>query len=530
MRGDEGEVVPGDQRVMKHLQRWWGEAPAEPDVQTCRPVSGKVVGSAQELRPTASPRRRIDAPSWAGAIALILFAFHPASAAQPVRTADELVAAVENGAEGDTIRIGSGVFRLERPLSPKSGMTLRGAGMDATVITHMGTCRPSPEALPTPEATLKGFDKEAYLIRLPDGAAGVSLSDLTLRGPGMHGAIFGFNNREISVSRVRVQDFMANGIRTFGLKSSRILDCEFIDAGGRWKRGGVRGDDGGISGGAIFGTWTVDSEIVHNRFIRTQRGKARGHYGIKGRQFRRTRIHHNTIAVNFAIELPFENDEDVEIDHNVCHGAISIPKHAGGPAPESGRTFHIHHNYFTTSYAIEFVRNGVEIDHNLFDFDVREDGGNLISGFGKAPAKGPAIFHNNLVNNPGRGVIWINEPYDNLTVRNNHIVTRLTVAPRTEGLFGFHRDCDFETFRFTGNVIECRELPRPLFRNEESQGARIEGNRFVNVSGAERFGDQGDAARAGLEEPLKFRCGARGESKVDGWRFDRNAGARPSGR
>ena len=474
----------------------------------------------KEIHPWGNPLVRC----WLLALAFVLSALCSISAAPPVRTTDELVDAVEKGKEGDTILIGRGVFRLSQSLTPKSGMTLKGAGMDATMITHLANWKPSTAALPTPEATLKGFDKSAYLIRLPDQATGVSISDLTLRGPQMHGAIFGFNNREISVSRVRIQDFMANGIRTFGLKSSGILDCEFIDAGGRWKRGGVRGDDGGISGGAIFGTWTVDSEIAHNRFIRTQRGKARGHYGIKGRQFRRTRIHHNTIEVNFAIELPFENDEDVEIDHNVCYGAISIPKHAGGPAPESGRTFHIHHNYFTTSYAIEFVRNGVGIDHNLFDFDVREDGGNLISGFGKAPAKGPAIFHNNLVNNPGRGVIWINEPYDNLTVRNNHIVTRLTVAPRTEGLFGFHRDCDFETFRFTGNVIECRELSRPLFRNEESYRARVEGNRFVNVSGAGRFGDQGDAARAGLEEPLKFRCGMRGESKVDGWRFDRGGG------
>ncbi len=156
---------------------------------------------------------------------------------------------MENGVEGDAIEIGSGVFRLERPLSPKPGMTLRGAGMAATVITHMATWRPSTKALSTPEATLKGFDKDAYLIRLPDGAAGVSLSDLTLRGPGMHGAIFGVNNREVDVSRVRIQDFLANGIRTFGLKSSRIVDCEFIDAGGRWERGGIRGVDGGVSGG-----------------------------------------------------------------------------------------------------------------------------------------------------------------------------------------------------------------------------------------------------------------------------------------
>jgi hypothetical protein len=188
-------------------------------------------------------------------------------------------------------------------------------------------------------------------LRQQDKAAGVTISDLTLRGPQMHGAIFGINNQGVSVRRVRMQDFMANGIRTFGLKASRITDCEFIDASGRWKRGGIPGVDGGISGGAIFGTWTVDSEIAHNRFTRTLRGKSRGRYGIKGRQFKRTRIHHNTIDLNLSIELPFENDEDVEMDHNVCRGAISIPKHSGGPVPASGRTFHIHRNHINVHSA-----------------------------------------------------------------------------------------------------------------------------------------------------------------------------------
>ena len=112
-------------------------------------------------------------------------------------------------------------------------------------------------------------------------------------------------------------------------------------------------------------------EIHDNRFVRTQTGPAEEFYGIKVRQGKRCRVHHNTIEANFSMEFPFENDEDVEIDHNVCHGTISIPKYAGGVVPKSGRTFHIHHNWMKDSYSIEFVRNGVEIDHNLFDFDAQ---------------------------------------------------------------------------------------------------------------------------------------------------------------
>ena len=47
---------------------------------------------------------------------------------------------------------------------------------------------------------------------------------------------------------------------------------------------------------------------------------------FKIRQGQRSHIHHNTVEVNFSIEMPFENDEDVEIDHNVLHGTVSIPK------------------------------------------------------------------------------------------------------------------------------------------------------------------------------------------------------------
>ena len=221
--------------------------------------------------------------------------------------------------------------------------------------------------------------------------------------------------------------------------------------------------------------------------------------------------------MNFSIEFPFEGADRFEIDHNILHGVVSIPKYAGGKVPESGRTYHVHHNYFTTSYAIEFVRNGVEIDHNLFDFDVEQDGGNLISAFGRAPATGPALFHNNLVSNPGRGVIWINEPYDNLTVRNNHIISRTTATPRKDGLFGLNGKSDFSTIRIVDNIIECRGQPRPLLRNDASYGATIRNNRLANVADTDRYENPQTDAKPGLEEPLAFRCDAQGELTVDSW-------------
>lgn len=450
-----------------------------------------------------------------------IFAAGHLHAAVRVDNTEALVAAVRDGAEGETIEIAVGKYELSAPLEPKAGMTLRGAGMAETIITHTAAWKPSTKTLPDPEMKTQGMDTHAYLIRLTEKAPDITIENLTLRGPQLHGAIFGWGNENLHLHHLRIEDTLWTGIRTFAMKGAKIHDCEFIDAGGRWKKGGEPGVDGGITGGAIFAIWMADSEIAHNRFVRTQLDKQDEFYGIKGRQGKRCRIHHNTIEVNFSIEFPFENDEDMEIDHNVCHGTVSIPKYAGGPVPESGRTFHIHHNWFRDSYAIEFVRNGVEIDHNLFDFNREKDHGNLISGFGKAAVPGPASFHNNLVSNPGRGVIWINEPYNRLEIRNNHIVARTTATPRKEGLFGFNKESDFTTITIRDNIIECEGEPRPLLRADESYGAKIENNRLTNVSDTVRYANPKTDAQPGLQAPLKFECGVHGEFVVDGWKVER---------
>ena len=452
------------------------------------------------------------------AILLVCFAA-PAFvlAGQAVTTADALVAAVRDGEEGEMIEIAIGTFELDAPLELKARMTLKGAGMDKTVLTHTKRRKPSTKSLPDPEMTLDGLDTDAYLIRIMRDTAGVTISDMTLHGPQLHGAIFSWFHTGLHLHHIRIKDTLWSGIRTFGMQKARIHDCEFLDAGGRWDKG-QPGLTGGNTGGGIFACWMSDCEIFDNRFVRTQNAPEREYYGIKVRQGTRCRVHHNTIETNFSMEFPFENDEDNEIDHNVCFGTVSIPKYAGGVVPKSGRTFHIHHNLFKDSYSIEFVRNGVEIDHNLFDFDANADHGNLIAGFGDADAKGPAVFHNNLVSNPGRGVIWINEVFNHVEVRNNHIVTRTTATPRNEGLFGFNPKCDFRTIAIKDNVIECVGESRPLLRANESYAAAVENNRFTNLADAAKLKNPKADRPVGLEKPLKFDCGVKGEFTVDGWK------------
>ncbi|MEM7014476.1 MAG: right-handed parallel beta-helix repeat-containing protein, partial [Verrucomicrobiota bacterium] len=250
---------------------------------------------------------------------LVLIGFAALEAA-PVVTTKEFVAAVSGGEEGATIEIGPGTFELSAPLEPKAGMTLKGAGMDKTIITHTSDWKPSWEMLPDSEINTKRVDADAYLIRLPDKAADITISNLALRGPQMHGAIFGVGNANLHLHDLRIENTLYNGVRTFASKGAKIHDCEFVDAGGKWKRGGIPGTDGGISGGAIFVTWMTDSEISNNRIWRTKEGKQYGVFGIKGRGGRNIHIHHNTIEVNFSIEFPFEGAENFEIDHNILHG------------------------------------------------------------------------------------------------------------------------------------------------------------------------------------------------------------------
>ena len=441
-------------------------------------------------------------------------------AAEPIKTSVELASALKSAKDGDTIELAAGTFELDATMELKGKMTLKGAGLDKTTLTHIKTWKPSTKTLPDPEMKLDGLDTDAYLIRIKRDTTGVTISDLTLSCPQLHGAVFAWFHKELHLHHVRIKDALYSGLRTFGMQKAKIHDCEFIDAGGRWDKG-KPGVKGGLTGGGIFAIWMSDCDIHDNRFTRTNDLPEREFYGLKVRQGTRCHVHHNTIDTGFSMEFPFENDEDNEIDHNYCRYAISIPKHAGGVVPKSGRTFHIHHNIFKDGYSIEFVRNGVEIDHNLFDFDVKEDGGNLVSGFGNVDAKGPASFHNNLVSNPGRGVVWINEVFNNLEVRNNHIVTRTTKTPRKEGLFGFNPKCDFKTVSIKDNLIECEGEPRPLLRCKESYGSLVENNTLTNVADADKLRNPKADRVIGLEKPLKFDCGRKGEFSVDGWKTEK---------
>lgn len=439
----------------------------------------------------------------------------PATAAAGVSTVAELVDAVNNGSPGDLVEVDSGTFELTAPLRPKAGMEIRGAGMGTTIIRNASSWQPGNAGLDQDEgATRDSVDCNEYLFDLGADNTDLKLSEVTLTGPQMHGGICGHFLDGLDLHDVEFSQFLWAGVRMFGLDNAQIYDNTFYNAGNK------SNVTSGASGGALFLTYTSASEIRDNRFSRAADHDG---YGVKGRQFRNVRIHHNTIDVNFSVELPFENDHTVEIDHNFLGGVISIPKWGGGTVPAGAYAFHIHHNYLNTSYAIEYQRNAVEVDHNLFDFSTDEDGGNLISSFDSVPADpGGTNFHDNLIRNPGRGLYWNEGVYNDFVFANNHVRGETTVTPRTEGLFDFRSDrdggvADWSSVVIRDNIIELSGTHRDLMRNPDAHAAVIENNELTGVSDTGSYANPDQGRPRGPIEALCFRLGAEQEWTVDGW-------------
>lgn len=437
-----------------------------------------------------------------------------------VDTVAGLYAAINYGIANDTITIAAGTYNLTEPLKPKAGQKISGAGVGVTVLKNAASWVASTAALPDEGASVSAIDRTAYLFSFADNTYNVLIANMTLTGPQVHGAMFGNNCDGLEMRDLRVENFLWCGVRTFSMANGLIHDCTFVDAGGRWQNG-APGITGGITGGGIYVTWITDSEIWNNTFYRTLSGAERNFYGIKGRQGNYTRIHHNTINVNFSIEFPHENDKYVEIDHNYLAGTVSIPKYGGGTVPSGGYTFHIHHNYFRKSYSLEWARSGAEIDHNLFDFTTSDDGGNLITNFADSsttPAQGPTLIHDNLIRNPGRGLYASNgHVFNNIQFYNNHVLGSTTVTPRTEGMFGLPTATDFSTIVIKDNIFEFIGRSRPLFRNSASYASVVENNTLINVSDQASYANPDTGAPRGPAELLLYRVGAYGEYTVDQW-------------
>ena len=140
--------------------------------------------------------------------------------------------------------------------------------------------------------------------------------------------------------------------------------------------------------------------------------------------------------------------------------------------------------------------------------------------------EGPVSIHDNRIKNPGRGVFWSDEPVDDLSFENNHIVADENEPSQfPEGLFGLRGDqTDFGTVLLAGNIIEVVGGTRDLFRNANSYGAVVRDNDLTNVTFGNAPAGFGPAAlnpdtgaAVGPDDGGRFFVGADEEFLVDGF-------------
>ena len=77
-------------------------------------------------------------------VVTLIFALAPLgwSASVDVSNVSQLTNAVNNGAVGDTINIAAGTYILTAQLTPKAQMTIKGAGIERTILRPASTWTP----------------------------------------------------------------------------------------------------------------------------------------------------------------------------------------------------------------------------------------------------------------------------------------------------------------------------------------------------------------------------------------------------
>jgi hypothetical protein len=488
-----------------------GDSKAKSEASSQTPSPERIDLKREVVRQTPSPiSARPEPAAW------------PASGEEckgtPVRNVKELQNAIVSGqsaAQGGaasaakTIALSEGLFELPQSLRLQSGTTLCGQGAGKTIVRGASTWQPGLGLLPRIE------DPNAYLF-IVEEQNNVTIRDMSLQGPQLHGAVYGKRSQRLTLAGLELRDFMWSSVRTFNMMQTRVHDNDFIDAGGQIEKE-IEGKIRRAAGGVLFDQNPQGCEVWNNR-VRASGKSERRFFGFKGRSGRNCRFHHNDIRSGFAIEYPFDNIFAFEIDHNYLEGTISIPKFGGGPVlDDSTLAVHIHHNVIRRSYAIEFARNNVRINHNLFDFEPQADQGNLISDHGRQPSPGPLWMDNNLIQNVGRGIFWSRPGYNNVKFVNNHV--RALGSPQPLALFQFNPSTDFQTIQIAGNIFESApNNPRPLLQDGIGANAVIENNQLTNILDAGSYANPKTNAPVGPTEPLQFTVGVRNEIQVNQWK------------
>ena len=258
--------------------------------------------------------------------AAVCLALPAAAVAQRVSTTAGLIDAAGRATAGTVIDVAPGTYTLDSSLKLGAGVTLRGAGAGQTVIRSADAWRADFTARPE-ELDFRRARPENYLIDLGNDATNAAVRNLTLTGPTIYGGVYGNSPDGLVLSGLELRGFGWSGVRLFRTENATITNNTFVDAGNRIN---------GRSGGQMFLTYQSSTPKLPT--TGSPAPTAATSTASRAGSSATTRIHHNTINPTFfAVELPFENDVGVEIDHNYLAGGVSVPKFAGGPTEIDGQ-------------------------------------------------------------------------------------------------------------------------------------------------------------------------------------------------
>lgn len=355
---------------------------------------------------------------------------------------------------GLRLQIGPGTYVIEATLELPDGLELRGHGHEGdsrTILLAADDWPLGEDSLPRENPV------NEYLISA-HRTEGIAVTDLVLASTEDHritGAVYMRDLKGLELARLHVHDFRWAGLHVTHSSDVRIHHC-LIERASMERHGWTNG--------LIRTTWIKDSRIHHN-VIRS--GGPEG-YGYKGGGHENVRIHNNLIdAPYFAIESAHENEYGLEIDHNILHGCISVPK--GGPSddPNSrgfGFTVWIHHNLLSDRYTVEGPRNHLRLSHNWIR--IERPNGRVYTHHG-GTNHGPVWIHHNVVENLDRAFVWMNEGLaEGIEVHNNTVICA-DADDRAGSVFGSWSGERMNGWAARNNVIVAApEQPRRLIDTE----------------------------------------------------------------
>lgn len=291
------------------------------------------------------------------------------SAAKPWRTLRHAVSKV-GANQGHIIKLSAGTFVENGPVTVPSGVSIEGAGREATIIRSANSFYFNP-ANPS-------YALDKFLINLASTSPSVgnqSLKNFMIDGDSkkLHGGILVRNRNNVTVEGVKVQYTNFTGIWFWGVKDSRINNVQLLNCS--W------GSTGWCSGALNLAE--LERVDVNNLHLDEGIGygiKAIGPSAVNPISNLTIRNSHITVhpvglwnnggAPNIALELWNVSLQGCEIYNCYIDNTISLV--SDNPVPVTGKqAIRVHNNVIDlekrskgTGYAIELTMHDAEIDHN----------------------------------------------------------------------------------------------------------------------------------------------------------------------